>query len=223
MLEYPKIETLFDRKEDFSLDTSKPRKAEFTNVRNWAITEKVDGTNVRIGLMPDGSMEFGGRTETSQMPVPLVKVIQSLVTPEKLQAAFEKDAETGLWPAVVIFAEGYGNGINKGGKYRSDLSIRVFDVNVGGFWLEQYNVEDVARKLGLAMVPSLFMYDTLVYSESGMRSMFLNNKSIVASADSSQNSEPEGIVAKAFPMLYDKFGERMIWKLKFSDFRKGKK
>ena len=51
-MKYPKIETLFNRDENFKIVEGNYRLPEFENVTNWTITEKVDGTNVRIIYQP---------------------------------------------------------------------------------------------------------------------------------------------------------------------------
>ena len=46
-MSYPKIETLFKRDEKFNI-TDEIRCPEFDNIKKWLITEKIDGTNIRI-------------------------------------------------------------------------------------------------------------------------------------------------------------------------------
>lgn len=87
MLEYPKIETLYNRDEKtHRVIPEQLRLAEFGNIRRWQITEKVDGTNIRIGLSPDGNVSFNGRTDNAQLPAPLVSYLQTTFTAEKLGA-----------------------------------------------------------------------------------------------------------------------------------------
>ena len=45
---YSKIDTLFDRGSDFRVDEARVRRPEFLVPREWAVTEKIDGTNVRV-------------------------------------------------------------------------------------------------------------------------------------------------------------------------------
>ena len=75
---YPKIETCFQR----SLETKKLldgvwRSDELEYLKNceWIWTEKVDGTNTHIRW--DGHrVTFGGRTENSNMPKPLMEFLE---------------------------------------------------------------------------------------------------------------------------------------------------
>ena len=52
MFKYPKIETLFTRDEKFKV-TDIIRLPEFENIKKWLVTEKIDGTNIRIIYTPD--------------------------------------------------------------------------------------------------------------------------------------------------------------------------
>ena len=71
MLEYNKIETVFNR------DTNGTKKliegsfrnetVEFLKDNIWTFTEKIDGTNIRVHW--DGhKVEFGGRTDKADIP-----------------------------------------------------------------------------------------------------------------------------------------------------------
>ena len=55
MIKYPKIETLFERDKDTFKVTDKIRLPEFEMIDNWLITEKIDGTNVRVIYSPSES------------------------------------------------------------------------------------------------------------------------------------------------------------------------
>src|SRR6266851_4645273 len=93
MKEFPKIETLFDRDEKtFKVDESRLRMPEFDLIKKWTVTEKVDGTNVRIYFKSEWddvnvpyrpgetysppTIRFGGRTENAQMPTRLLTYLQ---------------------------------------------------------------------------------------------------------------------------------------------------
>ena len=53
-MKYPKIQTLYDRDEKFKVDPTQIRCPEFSLITRWLITEKIDGTNVRIVRTTDG-------------------------------------------------------------------------------------------------------------------------------------------------------------------------
>jgi len=199
--EYPKIETLYDRRPDFNVDPTKLRWPEFGMIRWWLVTEMIDGTNVRIALHSDGSVEYGGRTAAAQFPTHLLTYLQATCTPERMQAAFQRN-EDGTWPEVIVFGEGYGEKIQNGHRYRRGVAVRIFDVLVGNWWLNWENVEDVAEKLGVCTVPTLGTFASRPTCLAELQEvMLLGGNSIVADIESHQRIEAEGIVARTDPLL----------------------
>jgi len=226
MLPYPKIETLYNRKEDFSVNASQFRLPEFGNIRAWNYTEKIDGANVRIEILPDGSIHFGGRTENAQIHAALLDYLLATFTTNKAMRVFQIGADAEKpFEGATLYGEGYGPKIQSGGKYRKDMAFILFDVLVADkWWLSPENVEDVASSFGISAVPNLGVTDDrLPESDSDLRDILGNGNSILAMSDSEQITQAEGIVARAYPMLYLRDGRRCMWKLKFSDFRKGKR
>lgn len=219
MDEYPKIETLYNRDKDtFTVIPDELRMPEFCNVRSWVYSEKIDGTNIRVHF--DGEVvRFGGRTDRAQIPVPLLNVLQDTFTVDRMRGA--------LPDGGTLYGEGYGPKIQKGGgDYRPDPGFRLFDVRVGDWWLRWRDVEDVARKLEINTVPTWHYtdrpVDALPVTEDGLRSILA--ESLVALEEANRSGiEPEGIVARAAHDLCDRRGKRLMWKLKFSDFRAGRR
>jgi len=211
-MEYPKIETLFDRNEDFTVDRDRLRLPEFALVTAWHVTEKIDGTNVRVWW--DGSrVSFHGRTASAQMPTFLLSYLQATFTDVALTAVFRDASE------VWLFGEGYGGRIQKdGSKYRGDVAFRLFDVKVGDWWLRWPDVEDVARKLSIETAPVLgtFSMDQIVALVEG------GGESVVAQQEGA-GRQWEGVVARTEPLLFTRRGDRLMWKLKTRDFTRGKR
>jgi hypothetical protein len=134
---------------------------------------------------------------------------------------------------IVLYGEGYGARIQKGGgNYRrgGDVSLRLFDVLIGGSWLRRADVEDVARQLGVDPVPliapeeafgPLFKVDgpwplwTMSQAVDFVRRGFA---SMVALVEGAPGSQAEGVVAFTDPPLYNGRGQRLMWKLKTNDF-----
>jgi len=96
--EYPKIETLFKRGPDHKVLEGQLRCPEFALVNDWRVTEKVDGTNIRVSLEPDPAfgetdklssfgwkVRFYGRTSRAQIPTFLLEYLQDTFTLEKMQ------------------------------------------------------------------------------------------------------------------------------------------
>ena len=206
--EYHKIDTLFERGPDFKVDPTKLKKSVLSTISEWDVTEKIDGTNIRVMLSESGEVQFGGRTDNAQLPADLLMTLFRLFPSEKLKATFWVG---GTPVQAILYGEGYGAGIQKGGTYRPDKSFILFDVLVAGkWWLDREAVDDVAAKLGVDVVPYLGL-DQIV---NLVRTPF---------ASKIGTSVSEGIVARPIETLFDKRAERIIIKLKTKDFLPGKR
>lgn len=211
MKEYHKIETLFKR----SPDTKKLVEGVFANKaveylkdNIWQFTEKVDGTNIRVYW--DGhSVSFAGRTDKAQIPEPLLNKLNDLFSGEANAQLFEQkfgDKE------VILFGEGFGPKIQKGGGlYRKEVDFILFDVLIGEKYLNREDVEDIAKYFKLQTVPVLFE-GTL---EDGVRFVKEHHDSIVAN---NGKIEMEGLVARPKVELKNENGHRIIVKIKYHDF-----
>ena len=210
-MEYHKIETLYERDEQtHRLNPELVLKNRvYGIIKTWHWTEKIDGTNIRC-IWKDGKLTFGGKTDNAQIHADLIKYLSETVTPEKMAMAFPS-AEGEPPVDIVIYGEGYGAGIQKGGDYSSTKRLIVFDVLVGGkWWLAWEDVCDVAGKLGLPSVPYLGEM-TLDKATEIVRVGFpslLNGGKMRA----------EGMVGRTVEALFDKKGHRLIVKLKTKDF-----
>ena len=213
MITYPKIETLYDRDPDtFKVNPDALRCPEFGLIKRWRVTEKIDGTNIRVGLSPDGRVSFAGRSDNAQIPRHLLEYLTATFPAERVTAAFPPIAD------VVLFGEGYGEKIQSGGGYRSGVAFRLFDVWVNGWWLDAADVDDVAAKLGIQTVPCIqkdVMF--LIFPGSADELRAFLPESVVA-AEEGLGRMAEGIVARAEPLLFMRDGRRVMWKLKFKDF-----
>jgi RNA ligase len=209
-MEYGKIETLYERDErTFKVRVGQLKNRTYDLLKTWHWTEKVDGTNIRC-IWREGKLSFGGKTDNAQIHADLIKWLYANVTEEKLRAVFpDKD---GVPADVVIYGEGYGAGIQKGGgDYSTSKKLIVFDVLVGGkWWLGYENVCDVAAKLGLEVVPSfgeMSLEDATEFVRQGFKSRCAVNE-----------KDAEGLVGRPIETLFDKKGHRLITKLKTKDF-----
>ena len=214
-MEYPKIETLYNRDEKtFKVKVDELRLPEFELIKRWHITEKVDGTNVRVFWNCETqTVTFGGRTDAAQMPVSLMTYLQGTFHPEMF-SDFTANA--------ILYGEGYGPKIQKGGgSYRNDVSFRLFDVSVGSWWLETDVVERVAERMGIATVPWLGVHKELPRSTQDLDFILGGNcsgSSVTALQDGGSGCRAEGIVARTSPLLLTRSGQRLMWKLKYKDF-----
>lgn len=213
MVEYPKIETYYERdSKSFTVLPDCPRCPEFALVNRWLVTEKIDGTNIRIHLRSDGTVTYGGRTDAAQLHAPLVAWLLEHCPHPVVAAAFDPGTE------AILFGEGYGAGIQKGGLYRPGPGFRLFDVLVivageDRWWLNWESVEDIAGKLCVPTVPVLAR-GVSVEEAVGM----VRAASITAKEDGGAGGQQEGIVARTEPLLMLRDGRRrLMWKLKGKD------
>ena len=155
MNKYTKIPTVFLRDTDgtkkliegeFCSDT-----VEFLANNKWICTEKIDRIN--FGVVWDGNkISYQGRTEKAQIPAHLMnKLIEMFGGNENEEVFEQKFGEN----QVVLFGEGYGPKIQKGGKYRDDVSFILFDVYFPekNLWLKRDSVEDIAKSFNIDVFP----------------------------------------------------------------------
>lgn len=202
-MEYHKIHSIFKRDEKGRMLFGEYSKPEFEYLRNnaWDFDEKVDGTNIRI--MWDGSkVTFGGKTDNAQIPAFLVTRLMDLTDGKPFSEIFTNPA--------VIYGEGYGAKIQKGGEnYNSKgQDFIAFDILVGDVWLRREDVKDIAGKLGLQVVPSLGQ-GNLNHLVDDVRNGFKSTWG---------DFPAEGIVARPKIEMRDRMGNRIITKLKLKDF-----
>ena len=211
MNEYTKIETIFERDVEGSkkLIEGKFRNetVEFLKDNQWICTEKIDGTN--IGIVWDGhKVSYQGRTERAQIPAHLMNKLIEMFGGEINEELFEQ--KFGEMP-VVLFGEGYGAKIQKGGgNYRSDVSFILFDVYLPeqNLWLKRDALEDIAKTFGVDIVP-IVLTGTLQEAVDFVKQ---KPKSTIGSADM------EGLVCKPAVDMLDRMGRRVIVKVKVRDF-----
>lgn len=210
MIEYTKISTIYKRdtngtkkliEGEFCNDT-----VEFLKDNQWICTEKIDGTN--IGIVWDGHrVSYQGRTENAQIPAHLVTKLIELFGGPVNEEIFEQ--KFGEMP-VILFGEGYGVKIQKGGSYRSDVSFILFDVYLPEkhLWLKRDAVEDIAKTFGIDVVPIIFkgtLDDAVKYVKG-------KPKSTIGTANM------EGLVCRPVVDVLDRMGRRVIVKVKVKDF-----
>lgn len=213
MRKYEKIDTLYARDTAGSKKliegTFRDATVEFLAPCEWIWTEKIDGTNIRVFW--DGHVvTFGGRTDNAQIPAELVTRLNELFGGEANAQMFEQmfgDKE------VMLFGEGYGRKIQKGGgNYIPDgVDFILFDVLVGENYLARENVEDIAQAMGLKVVPIVgigSLYDAVEYVKGHPLSEVAEGR-----------CEMEGVVCRPKIEMRDRRGNRMIVKVKWQDIK----
>jgi len=210
MNQYHKINSLYKRSRDGKkMLFGEYSQEEFAYLADnrWVFTEKVDGTNIRIMWDAIG-VRFGGKTDNAQIPATLVAKLIELFPDEKLHEVFPYEGEP---MKVCLYGEGYGAKIQAGGGNYNPKGVDfvLFDVKIGEWWLKREDVEDVAKKLGIEVVPIVGVGQLWVmekYCEEGFKSQWGD---FIA----------EGIVARPLVELRDRAGHRIITKLKHKDYQ----
>ncbi len=214
MTEYHKIDTLFERDPTtFIVNPEVLKVSVLGTIREWDVTEKIDGTNIRVIFNAAGDVSFGGRSNNAQIHSGLLQHLTNTFQPARLKAALWLNSDEPV--DAVLYGEGYGAGIQKsGGLYRADKAFILFDVLIGGkWWLDRESVEDIARKLEIPAVPYLGRWQLNDIVQT-VRTPF---PSKIGSAIA------EGVVARPIETLFDKRMKRIIIKLKTKDFVAGKR
>lgn len=213
MNKYPKIKTVYKRDPRTRHRTllvgewSTPE-FEYLAADEWNFFEKVDGTNIRV--IWDSALqtvEFRGRTDNAQVPNFLL---------ERLLDIFPVSKFTDVYPTtpMTLYGEGFGNKIQKAGKfYRADgVDFILFDVFIGGFWLTQDNVQDIADHLGIRRVPLVAtnnLFEAVFMVQDGFKSVVAETEMIA-----------EGLIMRPKVDLLTRTGDRIIAKVKHKDFGK---
>jgi hypothetical protein len=215
-MEYQKINTLFKRDENNIIIPDNYTFEEFDYLENvkWECTEKIDGTNMRVEIYPHGSFVFKGRTDRANIPPHLLKKMEELFTKDKLKEAL--NIGDSITEPITIYGEGYGTKIQNGGNYiKNGVNFILFDIKVGDWWLKREDLEEIANKLNIDIVPLIgymSIPEAIEYVKKGFKSTIAENK----------DYDAEGLVLKTTCGLKFRSGERIITKIKTCDFKKYK-
>lgn len=218
-MEYPKINTLFKRDENNIIIPSEYTLSEFEYLKYcpFECTEKIDGTNIRIEFYKNDFNEpvinIKGRTDKSIIPDHLLKKLNEIFTLENLSKTFETIPDEKN--KIILFGEDYGHKIQTpGDRYiKNDVDFILFDVYISKWWLTRESCEKIANSLGIKIVPFIGYYnleEAMQIVEKGFKSRISEDKTLDA----------KGLVLKTIYGLLDRNGNRIITKLKTTDFRK---
>jgi len=209
MDKYPKIQTVYLRDPDNKYKTllegqfARPE-FEYLARNPWEFTEKIDGTNIRVSwdCEPVCKVTFSGRTDNASIPAFLFAKLQEMFPVEKFAHLYPETS-------MVLYGEGYGARIQKGGgNYIPDgVSFILFDVQIGN-WLERENVQDIANFLEVDTVPVVgqgTLFDGIEMVREGFQSRI-------------GTQTAEGLVMRPVVELATRRGQRVITKIKHKDF-----
>ena len=212
MKEYHKINTIYKRdmgspKKNLIIGEWATPEFEYLQDNLWEFTEKIDGTNIRVGW--DGeSVEFRGRTDRAVIPPHLLSSLETLFTPAVFKRTFTSDNAH-----ICLYGEGYGRKIQKGSRYMPDkTSFILFDIRVGEWWLKREALVGIAESLGVPLVPLVLegtLHDAVQLVKDGYVSTIAEDRTYIA----------EGVVGKPVCDLHDRGGRRIVAKIKHRDFQ----
>jgi hypothetical protein len=236
---YPKTENVFVRNPDtHKLTVGELREPAHAQVRDWLVTEKIDGTNIRIliRLKSDGGLmyEVRGRSDRASVPGDLTQNIRKLFGQNHAAiygwATYLAQGDENI--GICLYGEGYGPGIQKtGGLYRpkqAGKTVRIFDVTTthldpeepnlfvadGPTWWRTWeDVKAAAKATGLETVPEfgrMTMAELTELTTAGF-------ESAAAFEDGGEGCLAEGLVARTDPYMYDYRGHRIMFKIKTHD------
>jgi hypothetical protein len=217
---YPKIQTIFKRTAKKQLLRGQYSRPEFEYLKNntWLFFEKIDGINTRVEWYPEGkcgyffgkiperdTVRIYGRTKKAQMPAHLLEYLREMFSVEKFHDLYPDKG-------MLIYGESFGKGVGDGsGKYKPDgVGILIFDIKIDGYWLKHPSIRDIAKKLGVGVVPQIgqgTLRDAAYMCREGFKSRF-------------GDFTAEGLIAKPKVDLLMQNKERVIAKLKHKDFKR---
>jgi ATP-dependent RNA circularization protein (DNA/RNA ligase family) len=214
MNQYHKINSVFKRTPDgkkMLFGDYSQEEFQYLADNRWQFTEKVDGTNIRV-IYSGGELSFGGKTDNAQIPASLVNKLRDIFKVELFYELFQAVEIDEGWeyPNVCLYGEGFGAKIQNGGKYIADgVDFVLFDIKIGDWWLKREDIESIANKLGIQVVPIIGcgnLHEMVERCNTGFKSQWGD---FIA----------EGIVARPVVELKDRAGHRIITKLKHKDFQ----
>ena len=241
-MKYQKINSLFKRDDQNVIIPDQYSEIEFKYLENaeWECTEKIDGTNMRVIITPiykDGEpicdnsgvhyntvfdkfeVEIKGKSDEAKVPEHLMTKMHKLFTTDNIYNTFaDKYRITDTQPVpnnaqIILYGEGYGVKIQKGGNYISnDVDFILFDVKVGNYWLSRESIEDIGYSLRIKVVPFIgymTIPEAIAYVKEGFISNISENRNYIA----------EGLVLKTPVGLLNRNGNRIITKIKYKDFQ----
>jgi len=208
MHKYGKIENLykFDPETNGRLDVFTDPVFEYLAGADWHLTEKIDGTNIRLIFDNDGRMEIRGRSDKAQLDGELVENIE-----RQMHGVLKMYNKT-------IYGEGCGEGIQKGGRYGKKHFV-AFDLcdhkyGRGWFWPRQEAFE-LFDAYGIRRVPTVAQP---LHLDSNLWAAYDLVQEGLISQYAGDGELAEGIVAVPMADIIDGFMERIIVKIKTRDY-----
>ena len=234
MTKYPSIETYHHMSNGVITEECDPVPCEAL------FTEKVDGTNARIILMPNADFFIGSREELlyacgDRIINPKEKIVETVLPTAKLAV---KLGERIPGSVMVMFGEVYGHRIGRGWKnytLKEGTGFRLFDVAVvsdweevlqksrsdistwrkrgGQEWLSEDRLRELSETLDVQLTKRLSLVPPPESHSETLEWLKVSIPETHAKIDSGANGKPEGIVVRSSDRSY-------IRKIRFEDYRR---
>ena len=206
-MQYHKIQSLFFRDRSTNkLMLDQWSRPEFGLLKDmqWEWTEKVDGMNMRIIWDGEtGQFRIAGKTDNANIPPALYDRMLRLVDEVGGDFIIACDSRP-----FTIYGEGYGGKIQKGSKYSTEMDFVMFDVRIHDAWMERDFVRDLGAITGIPVAPvvgSGTIDEAIQCVKGGLKSRW-------------GDFNAEGLVIRPPVELKNKWGERVIAKVKEVDY-----
>ncbi len=177
--------------------------------------EKIHGTSAHVSFNKSGDAFVVGFFSGGEKHERFV----SLFDQEKLMAGFKDLGIPEDRLPVIVYGEAYGGSQqNMSDTYGKELKFVAFDVQIGEYWLDVPNAEQICHKLGIEFVPYVKVATELAALD------------LERDADSMQairngvgpGKKREGVVLRPLVEVRLNNGNRVICKHKRDDFRETK-
>ena len=198
MNEYPKILNLFKFDQESKQRTTEFSCPEFKYLKDckWVFTEKIDGMNIRVIFDENGEIEIRGRTDKAQLPPDLIVNIKDMFKEVKARN-------------VTFYGEGYGPGINKGGKYREDKSFRLFEYHQHDVSIPYFTRAEFFPDLNNIPTVTTVAYITLMEAYKVVKNGLISR---------GEDFYAEGLVGYPAAQILDRYGQIIRVKIKHRDY-----
>ena len=212
MQQYHKINAPFKRDDNGKPILDAPSRPEFLDLANyrWDAWEKLDGMNIRIVYSTGrDSLTIFGRTDRAQIPGDLWEHIEKTWFPVMHELAYTLELSE-----FTLYGEGIGPGIQKGSGYGPTKQFIPFDLETPSAFWSRNDLSARIQSMGVPFACYLghgTLPDWITRCSAGFA-----RTSAVTTADDGHLSE--GYICIPDGEFRNKWGERIITKIKFRDY-----
>jgi len=208
---YRKIYTIFERDKNFKVTSVlNPKLVGIKNIKEFIVTDKIDGTNCGIILTPEKEILIRKRSDIIKDD----KAHHHYFTAIKdIDMQKIKDYFTDSKSLITIFGEACGKGIQKKGETYSDKpTFKLFDIKCGDSFFDWDDLLKFSKFTGIPLVEW--------HKFDGGNILSYNWLNLLEEANKKKYTE--GFVVRSRPALLNKFSTRMMFKIKLRDFKNGR-